>query len=202
MNKLRKNPNMKNGFVGLVTLFFVVAIGGYIATNSYYKWINSEKYANITGMTENIVSIVSVAIQDSTTGYMNSSGGDCSSSYSVTDISAIRVRKCAELNETIFKVTSGGDETNGDDSYFRYLETYGSGCKVKFDDIDSDEYYLMLDCDMDDTKLNFLAEDTMILKLEKFLATSIVTFENEALDLITATGGTDTDGKIRIRLRK
>lgn len=201
MNNTNQKKGYKKGFL-LVALFIGITVSAYIGTLAYKKYANNKVYEDIAQMGDTITTLTSYSIQDAITGYMNGSGGDCSSNYSVENISAIRIQKCSALNVNAYKVIDGGnDETDGTDSYFMLLGSYNNGCKLYFDDVSNDTYNILLSCDLGDARKNFLAEDTTVQKVLDKNSTSIVSWDFNAIDFTTSTGN-NSDGIVKILMRK
>lgn len=133
-----------------------------------------------------------------TNGYYSTKGGDCSSTIDARDISAIRIKRCAELHKFKVEETSSVS-TNGWNSYFIFLEkaTAGMGnCKAFFDDAGDFTVNMHISCENIEKKRsieNMLA--TYFLDNHRALVKDVFL---KATSLTELKSGTRNDGKLTI----
>lgn len=191
---------MKKAF-SLVELVIVLLITSAIAVIALKaKFYTDERLAfNVT--MEDIVGVLDYGVFSPQTGYMSGMGGDCSTGINVNNISVTRVVKCADLNSS-FNITSSGDELDGENSYFTFMEKFsdsGKGCQFSFDEMSANEFYIFMDCDI---KKNERVENYFATSIKKAFPESFMGVDFESISLSTNTGGTKEDGMVRVLIKK
>ena len=197
---------MKKAFT-MMELVMVLITSTVLTSYGWQTWKNEQWYSSVNEMNENIAKILDKAVMDTTTGYINASGGDCSSSFEYTDISAARAIDCIDWSQTF--PYDGTKSTNGTESYIKgFLKTYSSsldGCKLYIDDKSTNEYYIYLDCSNlsygNDAQKKFVEQ-----KLSSYLKSNFSTIyqstDFSSTGITNNSGGNDKDGKVRLLFKK
>lgn len=192
---------MRRGFT-MIELLFVLITLGVLSIWGVKGLRYANQFSDMDNYAEELAGVLQYGVFDVYKGYVNGSGGDCSSGVNYLDISAIRVAKCSDINNTM-EVVSTGDETDGTLSYFHGLQMYsddGAGCKTYFDDDTATSFYMFIDCDLDEK--NEAMEGIVVSAVRNRFPTAFVGFDEESTALDNDTGGTAFDGKVRILLEK
>ena len=201
---------LKKGFTLIeiiISIIIAAMIGAYVLTGKQ----KSDFTSAVSNFANNLVSMIESGVIDSTVGYANGSGGDCSSSNDYTDISAGRVKDCVGWKYSI----GGTKNTTGTDSYFEganFLRAYtnnGEGCKVYFDEDGSDPqtFYMFVDCsnldyDGGSPRYKKYVEDRVDFVLQSKLSTVYQNTKREATAIDNDSGGSADDGMLRIEFKK
>lgn len=191
---------------------------GFIAQQTFVYQASKKEQTDIEDSITKISTIVSYGIYDIFKGYTTASGGVCSSSYDVKDISAKRVALCSGLPLEVFNVVPSeppvvpaeeegmsADDKDGTKTYFSFLDHYAQnthGCKVFIDDFDDFTTRLLVDC----SGLNPSLYKMMEQKIAKQLAKSLELIHKnrylEAISFDELTGGTAEDGILVLEFQK
>ena len=209
-NKKSISFSLKKGFTLIeiiISIIIAAVIGAYILSGKQ----KSDFTSSVSDFASNLVSMIESGVIDSTVGYANGSGGDCSSSNDYTDISAGRVKDCVGWNYSI----GGTKNTTGTDSYFKganFLRAYtnGQGCKVYFDEDGSDPqiFYMFVDCsaldyDGGSSRYKKYVENRVDFVLRSKLPTIYQDTDRKASSIDdTSSSGSEDDGKIKIKFKK
>jgi len=200
---------MKKSFTlfELVFVIFIISILGYYTlqmkqTNDFYESVN--KFLN------DVNNILNNAVMDTTTGYINGTDGNCSDSVgSYADLTSARAIECAGWGKA-YPYIGNINTTDATQSYITLLKEYtnGQGCKIYLDDDSSDttKFYIFIDC----SNLNYANQDRYKAFIEEKLvhnflenySTIYQTIERESTAIDNSTGGSKTDGKLRILMKK
>lgn len=193
--------SVKKGFT-LIELIMSIIVMGILYMYVVEADLQSEAKKAREIETQGVIELLNKFVYNSTSGYCTDKGGDCSDDYSVRNISAIRIKNCAQLNE--YSVTETGiDQSDGGQSYFSLLQKYalssGGGIKMSVDNVDDYEIKVFFDINTKDKG-----------KLEQYIASEIkenlkskvvVTYYNAESLTDTTYAGSPTDGKFRIHLK-
>ncbi|WP_323585333.1 hypothetical protein [Aliarcobacter butzleri] len=199
---------MRKKAFSLLEIVFSIIIGTlifYFLANDYRekKW-----YDGVEDFKKDIYTIIDKGVINNVTGYINSSGGDCSNSPHYNDISAAKVIGCNRWENSY--PFQGTKNDNGEDSYiYGFLKNYSNsnlGCKLYINDKDSVSFYVFIDC----SSINFSNE----LRSKQFLEESLSSFIKKSFSIIyqeinresttisNDTGGTQNDGMLRFLIKK
>jgi hypothetical protein len=199
---------MKKAFSLLEIIFSIILLSGvlYLSMTGYSK---QDWYDSVNKFNNDVYQIIDKGVMSNITGYINSSGGDCSTSTHYKDISAARVIDCNEWSSTY--PYSGTKSTDGTESYIHgLLKNYTSnaaGCSLYIDDKDSISFYYFINCsnvnyDGGSSKYKkYLEEKALSFARENF-STLFKGVDRESTSIDNDTGGTDSDGMIRILIKK
>ncbi len=201
---------MKRGFT-FIEIIISIIISAMIGAYILFEKQKSDFTSNVSNFANNLVSMIESGVIDSTVGYANGSGNPCSDSNDYSKISAGKIKDCVGWNYTI----KGTTNDNGNDSYFtgaNFLRAYtndGEGCKVYFDEDNSNSqiFYIFVDCstlnyDNGNKRYKKYVEDRINFLLKSKLSTIYQSTDKEATAIDNDTGGSDNDGKIRIKFKK
>lgn len=199
--------NYKKGFTLLeiaMSIIVVTLITSYMMKdNSHNQWLTS-----VNKMNEEIVNIVDNGVMNSNMGYINQTGGDCSNDLTYTDISAGRVVDCNSWGGAYPYM--GTKNLLGADSYIPLMKEYTTdaiGCGLYIDDFTSESFYLFLDCSSvnyqyGDASIKAYLEQKFLSNIKTKFSTIYQTVDTHATTVNLGSGGTTTDGKIRVLLKK
>ena len=203
-----KKKSLKRAFTMIEIIFSIITKDTILSLSySYYsqnKWIEA-----VNTLGKSIYFLADDGIMNPTTGYINSTGGNCSSDTSYTSLSAGRMLTCTGYASAY---SIGGTTTaDGTQSWAKNLLTQympsGKTCKLYMSDKDIDEYYLFLDC----SDVNYGAGNN---RAKKFLEQKINSYLKQKLPTIYQSvdfnstminnnnGGNDGDGMLRILMKK
>lgn len=207
-NIIKNNPNMKGGF-SLLEIAFSIILMVVVLSLSMIEWNKNDWYSSVNKMNKDIYTILDKGVMNNVTGYINSSGGDCSTSAHYNNISAGKVIDCNEWDK-VFPY-DGTKSDDGTESYVhKLLKTYtdgGEGCKLYIDDLSSDSFYYFIDC----SNLNY---DGGASRYKTYIEEKILSFAKESFSILfqgvdresigidNDTGGTISDGMLRILIKK
>ena len=196
---------MKRAFTLIELTFTIVLVavlsGVAIKAQQYRDYLE-----DIDNMYKTINLIVDEAIYDNNYGYTQDTGGDCSDSYDVKDITAGRVFLCRDYSGSAFDITPNppvSTDKNGANSYFTFLREYSSsnyGCRLYIDNITDFQTSLFLKCkDMDNL---YKIENGFASYAKKHLPTLFVDAYFNATSPSNTTGGSSSDGMVRLDFKK
>lgn len=199
---------MKKAFT-LFEIIVTILIITVIASLSY-SYIKQNKWqSDVNIIDKNIFFLLDKGVMNTTTGYINGTGGDCSNNNDYTDLSAARMVDCADYNRTYPYL--GTKSTDGTESYLtNFLKNYTSnadGCKLYLNDKSTNEFYMFLDC----SNINYENGSSRIKKyleqkVDSYMKINFSTIYQSSDTQSTAidndSGGTNDDGKIRILFKK
>ena len=191
----------------IISIIIAAMIGAYVLSGKQ----KSDFTSAVSDFSNNLVSMIQSGVIDSTVGYANGSGGDCSSSNDYTDISAGRIKDCVGWDNYVI---GGTKNTTGKDSYFmgiNFLGAYtnGKGCEIYFDEDSSDTqtFYIFVDCsaldyDGGSSRYKKYIEDRIDFVLKSKLSTIYQSTDRNSTAIDNNSGGTEDDGMLRIELKK
>lgn len=186
----------------LIELIISVALMGVMMI-TLFEFDNRNTIKNkINEMYYVVNEIINETVYNPIKGYVSDKGDDCSSNYDTKDITAIRVKKCANLT---IDIENGSDDYNPSDSYFYFLDFLSDsdhGCKIYFGS--NSNYVLKIFVNCENLKDNFPSqvEQGLSAYLQKKNVISVKQIYGEAEDLNTTTGGSYGDGKVLIYIEK
>lgn len=204
----RRKYNNRGGFTMIELIMVIIASSIIFSLSSVYT-IKNNWYEAVNKMNTQIYNILEKGVMDNTIGYINSSGGDCSSSSEYIDISAGRVVDCIGWDNAYNY--DGVKSTNGDESYITgLLSGYTDsayGCSLYIDDKDSDKYYFFLDCsnlnyDGGSSRYKLYIEEKVASMVRDEFSTIYQDIQKESISIDTDTGGSNDDGMIRFLMKK
>ena len=193
----------KRAFTLMEIVFVILSIG----LLSYYTLSGTRQnnfYAGINNLNNDIANILDNAVMNSTTGYVNATGGDCSNDNSYVNLTSKRAIDCIGWSSAY--PHSG----LGTSSYvYKLLKNYttnGNGCKLYLKEKSSEEYYVYLDC----SNINFApatrskkyTEDKVEYGINNHFSTIIEATYRNATSIDNTSGGNDHDGKISFLMKK
>lgn len=192
MKKFQHNSGFT--MIELVVSIVVIGILAMYALNTESQKTKKEQF---NAMYEITALTVDQAIYSSTNGYASDKGGTCSTNYDVVNISAARIKDCTGISSELVR---GADDLDGADSYFVFLKTYGdgSGCHVYYNDEAAFATAIFLDCSSLDGTDPGLAEQGFVSYMREKNPLGLKNFYPEATDINTNTGGTSSDGMVKI----
>jgi len=216
---------MRKAFTLLEILFSIIILGGilYLSVVEYSKndWLSSVNKFN-----DDVYQIIDKGVMSNITGYLNTSGGYCSSSPHYTGITAERVIGCNDWKSTYPCTNTNGKvcaipiqalsninniSKDGTQSYIHgLLRNYtqkGDGCKLYIDDKNSVSFYYFIDCsnvnyDGGSARYKRYLEDKILSFARENFSTLFKGANRQSTSVDNALGGTDDDGKIRILIKK
>ena len=172
----------------------------------FYKYKLDQNYnEDIKQMNTKIDSILNSAVMDTTKGYINGEGGDCSNDNTYKDLTAGRAIKCIGWEDKPYKLD--GDEDDASDSnIYALLPTHtknGEGCRLYMKDKSDDEYYFFVDCSsMNKDRKKQLFESMIQYNIKSNFSTILEETYPNAISINNTTGGDETDGKIMFLMKK
>lgn len=205
--------NSKNAFsiAEIIVSMIIMSMLTYftIVNKMFDNRINNinEGYKQLSGF-------ISTALLDSTVGYPNSLGGDCSLGVDYIDISAYRAKECSELNNFTIK-GQFSTQVEQKDSSKNYLSgilknLVKDGGKVYFhnDNNNTDQFYMFVDFSETnaETQKNkdkdaYFIEEVLKAKLSKDFSTLIIGIQDKATSLDSDEDGTNIDGMFKVHFR-
>lgn len=195
----------------MIELIFVIIAVGIIGSLAWQAQTKKEFNNNVNTFLSGVSNILNNGVMDINNGYINSTGGDCSSNSSYKDLTAARVVECLDWNTT--HPYGGIKNTVGQDSYIHKLlknyTTNAEGCRLylKQNGTTEDEFLVFIDC----SRLNYSQDPTKYKKyieerLNSFVINTFSTIVKNTYPLATnvnnTSGGTATDGMIKFLLKK
>jgi hypothetical protein len=205
---MKNTKKMKKGFT-LLEIIFAIIVSTGIMYLGMTEWKKNDWLDSVNNFNQDLYNIIDKGVMNNVTGYINSTGGDCSTSTHYTDISAARVVDCNEWSSVYPYL--GTKNTNGKDSYIsKLLKNYtsnGVGCRLYIDDKDSISFYYYLDCsalnyDNGSTRYKKYIEEKILSYSKNKFSTLFQGADRLSTSIDNDTGGTDSDGKIRILIKK
>lgn len=157
---------------------------------------------SIDNMSTDIESLANLGIFNNYTGYATDTGGDCSSSFDVANITAQRVKDCTTTQSFYTELTGTNDPNIPEDSYFKMLRNNGTGCKIFLNDIDSFTVRLFIDCSGITYGEKQYIEEVTIANTKRKLSAVFFSSNTVAKDLNDDENGTKIDGLFSIDLKK
>ena len=209
MKKLKKDfKSNKQAFTMIELIFTIIATAIIMAlTYNYYsqnRWVQA-----VDKLSKNIYFLANKGVMNTTIGYINATGGDCSSDNSYTNLTAGRMLDCTGYSSA-FPV-GGVKSNNATQSWVtnllvQYMPS-GKTCKLYFADKSSNEYYIFLNCsNLDYEGGSNRAKKFLEQKVNSYIKSNLSTiyqsvdFDSTAIN--NNTGGNDHDGMLRILMKK
>lgn len=195
----------------MIELIFVIIAVSILGMFAYQAQTKKEFNNSVNTFLSGVSSILNNGVMDINNGYINSTGGDCSSNSSYKNLTAARVVDCLDWNATY--PYGGIKNTIGQDSYFhKLLKTYttnAEGCRLylKQNGTTEDEFLVFIDC----SRINYSQDVPKYKKyieerINSFVINTFSTIVKSNYPLATSidniTGGTANDGMIKFLLKK
>ncbi len=210
---IEKNRNIqkkkKKSAFTLIEIIITILLSSLIASLSYKYYQQNRWFGALNVLDKNILFLLNNGVMDTAIGYVNGTGGDCSSGNNYIDISAGRMIDCVGYGSSF--PYGGTKNTNGSSSYVKiplsdYMPT-GETCKMYLDDKSSDEYYMYIDCsavnyDEGSSRAKKTIENKINAYLRKNLVTIYQSVNFNATSVTNPNGGNSSDGKLRILFKK
>lgn len=191
-------------FTMIELIFAVIAMAGiYMAAFEFE--MAREKRVSREEAVSSFVTLVTKFIYDRNGGYVSDKGGVCSSDYSVLNISAYRVKECAEVagfSLSELDATELG-RVDGAMSYFGFLGSYAvdatAPLKIYIDDESDYEVKILVAATTDDKAV---IEQMFGAAAQRELAPYFVSVYYNAVDLNDTTfAGNANDGIVRLHFK-
>ncbi len=198
----------KRAFTMLELIFTIIATGIIMSLSyryySQYRWVQA-----VDKLDKNVYFFANSGVMNTTTGYINATGGNCSSDNSYKNLSAGRMLKCTGYSSAY--PVGGVSSDDGTKSWVtNLLKAYmpsNKTCKLYFMEKSSNEYYMFLDCsDLDYEGGSSRAKEFLEQKVNSYIKSNLptiyqsVNFDSTAIN--NSTGGNDHDGMLRILMKK
>jgi len=193
----------------LVEIVISLMVAGFIGFLVFRHYMISQFYSSVNKMDNNIINILENAVMNPVEGYVNGTGGDCSSNNTYEGLSAARAIDCIGWSRTY--PYKGVKSTDGTKSYiYTLLRNYskdGEGCKLYLGANPNDDtsFYVFLDCsNLDSAYAGYKGyiERKVNADLRNALSTIVQNTYFNATSLYNTTGGNSKDGKIGFLLKK
>jgi UDP-galactopyranose mutase len=198
---------MKKGFT-LLDIVMSIIVASLITAFMMKDYSHNQWLTSVNKMNDEIINIVDNGVMNSQSGYINQSGGDCSSDLTYTNISAGRVVECNSWSGAYPYL--GTKNTLGTDSYITLMKEYTAnavGCRLYIDDASTESFYLYLDCSAvnyqyGDAPIKAYVEQKFLSNVKNKFSTIYQSVDLNATSVNLNSGGTIYDGKIRVLLKK
>lgn len=202
--------NNKNGFT-IIELIVSLRIIGVISLLTMQKVAETYFLKEVNRTLDRTSIIISHGVTDITKGYVNGTGGMCSTNYNYDNISAYRVNECYGLNyELGGNYANLADQQNGNVNYFMKLMkgyTFGDGVTLHIDEDVSDNtiFYTLFDCsnlDKKDRKKSMI-EEMFISKMNEDFALIVESVNRNRVTMnLRDVSGTENDCKVLMAFKK
>jgi prepilin-type N-terminal cleavage/methylation domain-containing protein len=203
-----KNIKRKKAFT-LIEIIIALVISAMIGAYMLFEKQKGDFTSSVSKFANTLVSMISSGVIDSTVGYVSSS---CKGNGSYQDISASNINDCTGWSAYDVGGTAGDDGSKNWFYGINLLGAYtddGQGCKVYFDEDSStnDIFYIYVDCSSVDydggsSRYKKYVEDRVSFVLKSSLSTMVQDIKRDAVSIDGTTGGSDSDGKVWLELKK
>jgi prepilin-type N-terminal cleavage/methylation domain-containing protein len=192
MKKILETKNIKQAFT-LIEIIIALTIAA-MASMYILKSISQNDFNNdVVKFQAALKNIIDDGIL-SEVGYASGADGNCSSDYDFTNLTTQRLVDCLDWNKTIYSNANG----------FTSRDLMGNYNNCFFDTQvavgNSRQFDFYVDCsnvDFNDRSPAYLEDATQFVLEQEFQDIHIKTFP-DAVGTTSTTGGTDSDGKIRV----
>jgi len=207
MKKLAVKSN-RSAFT-LIEILFSIVLASIVLALSYRYYAQNQWVAGVNKLAKNIYFLADKGIMNTTTGYINASGGDCSNDNSYKDLSAGRMLDCTGYASAY--PIGGTKSIDGTKSWvtnlFKQYMPNGKTCKLYMDDKSSNEYYLFLDCSDENynsgsSRGKKYIEQVVNSYIKSNLPTIYQSVDFDSTAINNSSGGNDHDGMLRILMKK
>lgn len=189
---MKKTFVSKKGFT-LIEVILALIIAAMASVYVIQTIAQNNFNSAIEDTQETIKEVIKDGIADTTNGYANGSGNNCSVNHDFTGLTTARLRDC--LGWTT-KFTLTGTKLSGE----TLMQNYGN-CTVEttVDPTTNQRFIIFVDCSTVDynNRATQRLEEAIKFVFERELNDIWISTDDNAINITTTTGGTNTDGQIR-----